>query len=35
MDAAGYSSARGYTAVQLLIVMAIIGIGAAVIPPAH
>ncbi|ATB59132.1 hypothetical protein CKU38_02732 [Xanthomonas citri pv. fuscans] len=30
MDAAGYSSARGYTAVQLLIVMAIIGIGAAI-----
>lgn len=34
MDAAGYSSARGYTAVQLLIVMAIIGIGAAIGMPS-
>ncbi|MBO9740647.1 GspH/FimT family pseudopilin [Xanthomonas axonopodis pv. begoniae] len=34
MDAAGYSSARGYTAVQLLIVMAVIGIGAAIGMPS-
>ncbi|WDN04992.1 GspH/FimT family pseudopilin [Xanthomonas oryzae] len=30
MDAASYSNAKGYTAVQLLIVMAIVGIGAAI-----
>ncbi|USI99973.1 GspH/FimT family pseudopilin [Xanthomonas prunicola] len=34
MGAASYSSARGYTAVQLLIVMAIIGIGAAIGMPS-
>lgn len=34
MDAAGYSRARGYTAVQLLIVMAIVGIGAAIGMPS-
>ncbi|NYI18117.1 type IV fimbrial biogenesis protein FimT [Xanthomonas arboricola] len=34
MEAADYSSARGYTAVQLLIVMAIIGIGAVIGMPS-
>ncbi|NIK34451.1 prepilin-type N-terminal cleavage/methylation domain-containing protein [Xanthomonas arboricola] len=34
MDAAAHSSAKGYTAVQLLIVMAIIGIGAAIGMPS-